>query len=181
MSFDPVAAHYVNGSYIVWHLVDIVAKGGNFQIGYGPDAEGQFHPLGVAALEYTGRWLETNGAAIYYTRPHFRANGTMAWQDAAASQVRYTQSKDNTTVYATVLAGFGAAPTGAELTLADVAPTTGSAVFLLGYEHEGNRTEIPIAWKQQGEAAVLSVPSASELAAHPAVIDPGMTFVIKIA
>ena len=33
MSYDPVAAHYVNGSFIVWHLVDIVAKGGQMQIG----------------------------------------------------------------------------------------------------------------------------------------------------
>eukprot|EP01051_Picozoa_sp_SAG22_P000783 SAG22_NODE_25_length_30107_cov_28.456412_4_plen_321_part_00 len=221
MSFDPVAAHYVNGSYIVWHLVDIVAKGGNFQIGYGarrssvgthalhcntlgnqhapsrvclasitrcpnlgnagPDADGEFHPLGVAALEYTGRWLATNGAAIYYTRPRFRPNGTMSWQDAASPQVRYTQSKDNATVYATALAGFGAAPTGAELPLAEVAPRPGSEVLLLGYEHEGNRTGIPIAWEQRGQTAVLSVPPASVLASHPAVLDPGMTFVIKLA
>ena len=33
MSYDPVAAHYANGSFIVWHLVDIVAKGGQMQIG----------------------------------------------------------------------------------------------------------------------------------------------------
>jgi hypothetical protein len=222
MSFDPVATHYVNGSYIVWHLVDIVAKGGNFQIGYGehclralahrvqrtspsfrwplcslfgfkhdhsvwrslyagPDANGQFHPLGVAALEYTGRWLSTNGASIYYTRPLFRPNGTMSWQDAASSQVRYTQSKDNTTVYCTALAGFGAAPTGLELPLADVVPKPGSEIMLLGYEHEGNRTGIPIAWKQSGQNVVLSVPPATELANHPAVMDPGMTFVITIA
>jgi hypothetical protein len=29
MSFDPVMSNYVNGSFIIWHLVDIVAKGGS--------------------------------------------------------------------------------------------------------------------------------------------------------
>jgi hypothetical protein len=84
----------------------------------------------------------------------------MSWQDAASPQVRYTQSKDNATVYATALAGFGAAATGAELPLADVAPRRGSEVLLLGYEHEGNRSGIPIAWEQRGRTAVLSVPPA---------------------
>jgi len=36
MSYDPNPAHYVNGSFIIWHLVDVVAKGGLMQIGYGP-------------------------------------------------------------------------------------------------------------------------------------------------
>jgi hypothetical protein len=99
MSFDPQPSHYVNGSFIIWHLVgeccpvqrgsvaprnapppadprccvrmraNIVAKGGQMQIGYGPDADGEFEPLAVVALEYAGRWLETNGEAIYYSRP----------------------------------------------------------------------------------------------------------------
>jgi len=35
---DPNPANYVNGSFIVWHLVDIVSKGGLMQIGYGASA-----------------------------------------------------------------------------------------------------------------------------------------------
>ena len=64
MSYDPDPSHYVNGSFIVWNLVDIVAKGGLFQIGYGPDRDGEFHPLAVAALHEAGDWLKVNGEAI---------------------------------------------------------------------------------------------------------------------
>ena len=181
MSFDPVMSNYVNGSFIIWHLVDIVAKGGQMQIGYGPDANGQFHPLAVEALEYAGRWLQTNGEAIYSSRTFVHGNGTVSWQDSASGQVRYTRSKDNQTVFAIVLAGFGAAPTilGGELPLADLTITPGSAVYLLGYEHESNRTQIPIGWKAKpGGGVILQVPA--DCAAHPAILDPGMTFVAQI-
>jgi alpha-L-fucosidase len=58
----------VNSSFIIWHLCDVVAKGGLMQIGYGPDVDGEFHPLAVKALEETGDWLKVNGDAIYATR-----------------------------------------------------------------------------------------------------------------
>jgi len=188
MSYDPDARNYVNGSFIVWHLVDIVAKGGQMQIGYGPDANGHFHPLAVEALEYTGHWLETNGEAIYYRRPLVETSGTQLWNDTASPQVRYTRSKDEaacsyrdeytcTTIYAIVLSGFGLPPTGGTVPLADVVPTPGSPIYLLGYVHENNRTLIPVEWSQQGGQALLTVPV--DIAGHPSIIDPGMTFVIR--
>ena len=141
----------------------------------------------MQALEYAGRWLQTNGEAIYYSRPLVKDDDVVTWNDTASSQVRYTRSKDNSTIYAIVLAGFGAAPmpSGGKLPLADVTITPGSEVFLLGYEHESNRTLIPIQWSaladggQQGGSggAVLEVPS--DIDQHPAISDPGMTFVIK--
>merc|ERR1712046_171730 len=146
MSYDPVASHYVNGPFLIWHLVDIVAKGGQMEIGYGPDANGQFHPLAVAALEYTGRWLATNGEAIYYSRSLYQTDGTLRWNDTVSSQVRYTRSKDNSTIYAIALSGFGSEPTGSRLALADVKPIPSSQIYLLGYEHESNRSRIPIDW-----------------------------------
>ena len=94
--------------------------------------------------------------------------------------------QDNSTIFAVALAGFGSAATGATLTLADVAPTPGSEIFLLGYEHEANRTRIPIRWSAGGArgragavagGVVLTLPE--DVAAHPSVMDPGMTFVIK--
>ena len=94
--------------------------------------------------------------------------------------------QDNSTIFAVALAGFGSAATGATLTLADVVPTPGSDVYLLGYEHESNRTRIPIQWSagvahdQTSAVAggvVLTLPE--DVAAHPSVMDPGMTFVIK--
>ena len=64
ISYEPDASKYKDGNWIVTNLVDIVAKGGNFMVGIGPDATGLFHPQAIAALQYAGAWLKTNGEAI---------------------------------------------------------------------------------------------------------------------
>jgi len=169
MSYDPVAANYVNGSFIVWHLVDIVAKGGLMQIGYGPDADGRFHPKAVEALEYAGRWLATNGEAIYGTRamPH-------RWNDTASDMVRYTRSKDGALVYATVLSGFGARPLPSHaLQLACVTLAADAQVTILGYVDETSRAPIPLEWSASATAKVV-VTLPADVHQHPGVLPPGV-------
>ena len=68
-SYQPDAAKYKGAIWIVTNLVDVVAKGGNFMVGIGPDARGRFHPKAVEALETTGAWLRLNGEAIYRYTP----------------------------------------------------------------------------------------------------------------
>jgi len=174
MSFDPNPDNYVNGSFIIWHLADIVSKGGLMQIGYGPDANGRFHPKAVEALEYAGRWLDTNGEAVYSTRPM-----PMHWNDTASSMVRYTRAKrSDTTIYAIVLSGFGSAavPQDGKLPLACVQPDPGSKVYLLGYQSEMTRELLDVEWELDAGVAVVSVPA--DLDKHPSVMAPG--FVLKI-
>jgi alpha-L-fucosidase len=175
MSYDPVAANYVNGSFIVWHLVDIVSKGGLMQIGYGPDARGQFHPKAVEALEYAGRWLGTNGEAIFASRPMAEH-----WNDTASTMVRYTQTKDGSTAYAIVLSGFGSAalPADRSLRLADVTPKPGSTITLLGYQVEATRQPLSVQWMQVGDLAVVKIPD--DLDQHPSIMAPAMVFKITI-
>jgi alpha-L-fucosidase len=48
-------------------LIDIVSKGGNFLLNVGPTAEGVIPPETVERLQGVGRWLATNGEAIYGT------------------------------------------------------------------------------------------------------------------
>ena len=96
--------------------------------------------------------------------------------------VRYTRSKDNATVYATVLRGFGAPPLpmDGKLRLACVRIAPSSVVTLLGYRDAATRAPLPIAWEQpqgRGGVAVLTVPA--DLAAHPAILDPGFVFKMK--
>ena len=68
-SFEPDGNKYRSGEWIVSTLVDVVSKGGVFEVGIGPDAHGLFHPIAVQQLEYAGDWLKVNGEAIYGTRP----------------------------------------------------------------------------------------------------------------
>ncbi|MCQ2392793.1 MAG: alpha-L-fucosidase [Kiritimatiellae bacterium] len=53
---------------IVHMLVDIVAKGGNLALNVGPRPDGCFPKPAIERLEGIGKWLKTNGAAIYDTR-----------------------------------------------------------------------------------------------------------------
>ncbi len=49
-------------------LVDIAAKGGNFLLNVGPDANGRLPAPAVRRMKEIGAWLKVNGAAIYGTR-----------------------------------------------------------------------------------------------------------------
>ena len=59
---------YKSAHTLVHLLVDIVAKGGNFLLNIGPDADGQFPPLTLDRLRKLGAWMQVNGPAIYGTR-----------------------------------------------------------------------------------------------------------------
>ena len=175
MSFDPNPANYQNGSFIVWHLVDIVSKGGLMQIGYGPDANGQFHPKAVEALEYAGRWLDTNGESIFATVP-------MAdhWNDTASSMVRYTRTKTHDAVYATVLSGFGSLPVPADsrVKLACVDLLSAGWVTMLGYIDEATRRPKLVVWTP-GEQGGIVVTIPDDLDQHPSMMEPGLVFKIQ--
>ena len=50
---------------IVFKLVDIVSKGGNYLLNVGPTAEGVIPQPSQDILRTVGRWLQANGEAIY--------------------------------------------------------------------------------------------------------------------
>ena len=54
---------------ILFKLVDIVSKGGNYLLNIGPDSEGIVPQPSQDILHYVGAWLKVNGEAIYGAGP----------------------------------------------------------------------------------------------------------------
>jgi alpha-L-fucosidase len=50
---------------IVFKLVDVVSKGGNYLLNVGPLPTGEIPPPSVDVLRHVGEWLKVNGDAIY--------------------------------------------------------------------------------------------------------------------
>lgn len=124
---------YKSTEWILHNLIDIVSKGGNFQVGYGPRPDGTWDREIVDRLEETGQWLSVNGEAIYGTRPYhvFREG----------EHIRFTQSKDGRTVYAHVLHWPDARFDGGALHLTSVRARSGSPVRMLGLDHNFEYTQ----------------------------------------
>lgn len=76
---------------LIEKLVDIVSKGGNYLLNIGPSPEGELDPVAYQRLEEIGKWMKTNGEAIYGSRMyHVFSEG---------EKVRFTRSKDGKTTY----------------------------------------------------------------------------------
>ncbi len=57
-----------SSTVLLRHLSDIVSKGGNYLLNVGPDAEGVIPAPSANILTEVGKWLQTNGEAIYGTQ-----------------------------------------------------------------------------------------------------------------
>ena len=151
-SYRGPSDHFKGGDWIVTNLVDAVAKGGNFMVGIGPDANGKFPTEIVKQLQEAGAWLKINGEAIFATRPYVR------WHED--TNLRFTRTKDKKFVYAITLAWPGE-----KLCSRLVKPQAGSAIRLLGYEHD-------LKWRMEDDRLVIELPKelqdASARPCHPA-------------
>ena len=139
--YDENAADYKGGPWIIRSLIDSVAKGGNFMVGIGPDANGRFHTQAIENIQAAGAWLKINGEGVYATRPR---EGELWHED---DEVRYTQSKDHQTIYA-----FSLHWPGETLTLRTVQPKPDTNIMLFGYDK-------PLSWTyREGIGTVIQMP-----------------------
>lgn len=54
-------------STVIYNLVDVVSKGGNYLLNIGPDEKGNFPEESVRILKEVGKWMKVNGESIYGT------------------------------------------------------------------------------------------------------------------
>jgi alpha-L-fucosidase len=52
---------------LIQNLVDIVSKGGNYLLNIGPKGDGSIPQESIESMRTIGKWMETNGEAIYGT------------------------------------------------------------------------------------------------------------------
>jgi alpha-L-fucosidase len=157
---------YKPSEWILHNLVDITAKGGCFQVGYGPRPDGTWDAEMLRRLEDVGRWLDINGNAIYKTRPYrvFREG----------EKVRFTRSKDSRTVFAFLLDWPEAPYGGGSVSLRSIRTAPGSEIRMLGLDHAfrydqdgtGLRIEIP-EWFQDPGKRPCQAPYVFEIQAQP--------------
>ena len=53
---------------LIYNLVDIASKGGNYLLNVGPTSEGVFPPQSIERLKVIGKWMKVNGASVYGTQ-----------------------------------------------------------------------------------------------------------------
>jgi alpha-L-fucosidase len=65
--YNATDLRWKSAQQLIRNLSDISSKGGNYLLNVGPDAEGVIPEPEVERLKAIGRWLRTNGEAIYAT------------------------------------------------------------------------------------------------------------------
>ncbi len=135
---------YKPAEWIVESLIGITAKGGNFEVGFGPMPSGEWPPETVERLKYAGAWLRVNGEAIYNTRPR------KVFQEG--KNIWFTSSKDGRFVYA-INMGWP----GEKFETQSVRAVPGSAIRMLGIDRD-------LMWRQDDETLKITIPSS--LAEH---------------
>jgi len=140
-SFKP-DDNYKSGRKIVHMLVDVVAKGGNYLLNVGPDANGDLPAVAVSRLHEIGAWMHVNGAAIYASH---------AIAPYREGKLRFTALKDGS-VNAIYLVDEGEEiPT--SIPLKGLVPKPGARLDILGFASH-------LSWKREGDMTLIDIPQS---------------------
>jgi len=150
--------NWVDAKEIVFRLIDIVSKGGNYLLNVGPTAEGVIPQPSIDRLMEVGKWMAVNGEAIYGTSPwkvygeglqSENATGGPAKSEASSIAIRFT-AKGNS-LYCICLAWPEKNLVVRSLASKGAAQRQVVSVRMLGSKEA-------ITWRQTENGLVLSVP-----------------------
>ncbi len=110
-------ADYLTHKQVVHLLIDVVSRGGNLLLNIGPTADGRIPVIMEDRLLTIGNWLKVNGEAIYSSKKWLidgegptpreksiaQATSSSEAVDYTNKDIRYTQSKDEKTLFAIIL------------------------------------------------------------------------------
>lgn len=133
---------YKSVEVLIKNLVDIVSKGGNYLLNVGPSPDGELDPEAYNRLAGIGKWIKINGEAIYGSRRFTSYND--------GENIRYTQSKDGTTIYIFLLK-YPEAP----LQLSNIHLPKNSKLKMLG-------SSKIIPWKLDGDKLAFRLPKEAQ-------------------
>jgi len=159
---------YNTSEELLYMLIDIVSRGGNFLLDIGPTADGRIPVIMQERLLDLGRWLEVNGEAIYGTIPWDRACQWSAGEVRDATRGRHMSGYDILKLTVSPDPGFAVKeimftqkedalyaicprlPDG-PLVIRDLQLPAGATVDLLG-------GATGLTWTQQGDNVAITLP-----------------------
>jgi alpha-L-fucosidase len=89
--YRPTNDHYKSANNVIKKLIEIQAKGGNFLLNFGPDANGRFPAGQLGVLNEISLWMFINEEAFEQTEPH---------QPIREGNIWFLKHKENQTLYA---------------------------------------------------------------------------------
>ncbi len=92
--YRPTNEKYKTAKTTITKLIEIRAKGGNFLLNFGPDADGQFPPEQLGVLNEISLWMFMNKEAFEQTAPH---------QTTREGDIWFLKHKEKQTVYAFII------------------------------------------------------------------------------
>ncbi len=159
---------YYSAKQLLHSLIDKVSKNGNLLLNISPKADGSIPQEQKEILLTIGTWLKKYGEAIYNTRAWEMygegptkmgaAHGVfIAPAEGTAKDIRYTRSKDNTTLYA-ILLGWEKEQKEIQLSLLSADRINLKILKSVEFMDGNARKYIPLNYRQTKDGLIIQLP-----------------------